>query len=237
MIRSYWILALTLVWNVTGCSRPDRPDISLYLAVHRGDLEQVERHLYWGTDLNAADADGRMPLHVSAANGSIPVARLLLEHGAAVDGLDAQGHTPLHHALMAGRTQLADELVRRGATVDVNTLLWAMVEGHVRDRDVLAFLLRHGVDLDARNARGDTPLLAAIRGHDRVIAKLLIQHGAAIDAAGVDGVTALHLARSSGEEEIERLLLRQGARDVPAGTASTDSGPATSPGSPRGQHR
>jgi ankyrin repeat protein len=99
---------------VMACNRPPEPTLNLYRAIHVGDLDQIKRHLYWGTNINQAGADGDYPLHMAARRGHLVVVEELLEHGAALDVRDASQRTPLQAALLAGKTQTARVLLRRG---------------------------------------------------------------------------------------------------------------------------
>ena len=72
-------------------------------------------------------------------------------------------------------------------------------------------LLSHGAVVDARTARGTTPLaMAAYFGHLSVV-RLLGEGAADINHADVDGVTALHCAAQSKKPEVVRYLLGKGA--------------------------
>lgn len=37
---------------LAACSEPDKPTIALNLAVERGDINQIERHVQTGSDIN-----------------------------------------------------------------------------------------------------------------------------------------------------------------------------------------
>ena len=72
-------IGLIMLLLLTGCAEPDRPTVSLYLAVQRGDIDQIERHIYWGANINQPDPEGQMPLHVAAREGQWVVVELLLK--------------------------------------------------------------------------------------------------------------------------------------------------------------
>ena len=72
-------------------------------------------------------------------------------------------------------------------------------------------LVAQGVDVDARNAQGDTALmLGAVNGHAGVVRSLL-RGAAAVNARRPDGVTALMQAAWKGQNAVAQVLLEHGA--------------------------
>ena len=204
----YSLLMLVLV---VGCADPDRPTIGFHLALQRGDIDQIERHIFWSADLNQTGPNGQMPLHVAAEKGRFIVTELLLKHGADINGKDSSGNTPIHTAIMFGKTQVAELLIKRGASFDPNLMLKDMVKNSVTDRDVVRFLLRNGADINHLSEQGKTPLLDAIQQKNRVLVKLLITNGSDVNKPGNAGQTPLQLAKELKDDSIIRLLLKNGA--------------------------
>ena len=62
--------------------RDRQPISALLLAVHGGREREVAVLLGAGCDVNLADADGITPLMAAAMNGSVAIARQLLDKGA-----------------------------------------------------------------------------------------------------------------------------------------------------------
>lgn len=210
-MRKLIILTLTLL--LAACGEPDHPSIPLYLALQRGDIDQLERHMYWGTDMEALNPDGQRPLHVASAKGNVVMARKLLEHGVKVDAKNKAGDTALQIALLAGRTQVADVLLAHGASLDADALLLRAARQGTPDRDVVRYLVEHGADTEARDPAGDTALLIAVRNGNLRLARHLVDNGADVNVRDADGQSALHLAVQRQEPEVASLLRRYGASD------------------------
>lgn len=203
-------LALSLL--IAGCSEPDRPSITLFLAVQRGDLDQLDRHIHWGADVNATLSNGQKPLHAAAQAGRFVMVKTLLKHGAAIDQVTADGDTALDLAILGGRTQVAELLLSQGADLDPSRLLLKAAANGITGRDIVRFLIEHGADTEQRNDAGDTALLIAIRQYNYRLATHLVTQGADVNVKTADGVSALALAETLELPELISLLRRQGAR-------------------------
>lgn len=206
------LLLLAMVIVSAACTAPDRPSIPLFLAVQRGDIDQLDRHIYWGSDINAMLPNGMHPLEVAAEKGRFVMVRTLLGHGAAIDNRSADGDSALDLAILNGRTQVAELLLERGADLDASQLLLRAAQTGVTDRDVVRFLTERGADTEIRSDDADTPLIVAIRQENHRLAMHLVNQGADVDTQTADGKSALALARELEYGELINLLRRRGAR-------------------------
>lgn len=205
------ITLAALIPLLVGCSEPDKPSVALYLAVQRGDLDQLERHIHWGTDINTVLPNGQYPLHAAADKGRIIMVKTLLKHGADIERTTADGDSALDLAILSGRTQVAEVLLDQGAELDASALLLKAAATGVTDRDTVRFLTERGADLEQRDAAGDTPLLIAIRQDNHRLATHLVNKGADVNVKASDGRSALAIARQLQLPELISLLQRQGA--------------------------
>ena len=203
-------VAIVLAAMLGACSKPDQPTVNLYLTLERGDLDQLKRHIAWGTDVLSPLPDGRTPLQIVAADGREVFVDLLLKAGADPEARGADGHTAMETALINGRVQVATLLAPRGKPIDANALLLVLAQHGTRDRYALAFLLQRGADLNARGPDGDTPLLIAVRRNDRVFVRHLLDRGADPFVTDARGKSALAVAEELGHEDVARLLRNQG---------------------------
>ena len=206
-----FLVSLLLVLQLSACSEPEQPTISLYLAVQRGDINQIERHIHWKSDLNQLDPDGNYPLQVVAKRGKIIEVELLLKHGAEVNAVDPAGQTAVGDALLAGRIRVVDLLLKHGAKLDADALLLKAAREGNNDRDVISYLVRKGANIEARDEQGDTPLLIAIHLGNHRLVRHLINQGADVNTKGANGQSALALALELKSMDIASLLQQQGA--------------------------
>jgi len=170
---------------------PEAPKNPLFYAVRNDLTEQVKQALE-EEGLNPNEArlqDGLTPLHVAVGKGNDDIVALLLDHGADPSLTQGQGGTALHMAVDAGHVPI----VRR--------------------------LLKHeGVDVNARNRWGRTPLMDVLVSTQIVdeatrteILNLLLDAGADVNVQSNDGSTALHAAAWTNRREAVEILLARGA--------------------------
>lgn len=114
---SYWV-PLQEVANYGWESRSERRRQS---AQWQDKLRNAERIFYLllehGADPNIRNHEGRTPLMVTAAKGSIKASAALLDRGADIDTADAKGVTALMQAAGSHQWNTARLLVDRGADV------------------------------------------------------------------------------------------------------------------------
>jgi ankyrin repeat protein len=205
------LLILVAAALLSGCDEPPQPTVNLYHAVHSGDLDQIKRHLFWKTDINRPGPDGSYPLHVAVSRGRVVIARELLSHGARLDARDSLGRTPLHVALANGKIQTAELLLQQGADDDLQALLFDLASEQTLDRDSIELLKSRGVDLNATDPEGRTPLHRTVAAANLKLAKHLISAGADVNLTDSGGKTALEIAEDQGEPTLVTLLEQYGA--------------------------
>jgi len=211
IFKSRILLAAAAVLALGGCGGPDEPTVSLYAALERGDIDQLERHIHWETDVDSPLPRGGYPLHETARLGRIVMLKMLLKQGVQMEPRDSAGRTPLELAILNGRTQAAETLIEAGAGFDPSALLLLSAQENVTDRSLVRFLRQRGANIDIRDPDGHTPLLiAAGHGNHRLIHHLL-EYGADVNARNNAGESALDLVRLKELPEVEKFLLRNGA--------------------------
>ena len=97
----------------------------------------------------------------------------------------------------------ADVHARSGNRLANTALHAAAAGGHT---EVIATLLRHGADVNARQHGGFTALHAAAQDGAAAMVRLLLAHGADPALAADDGTTPLALARAGNHDAAMALL-------------------------------
>lgn len=70
--------------------------------------------------------------------------------------------------------------------------------------------LEQGINVEAADERGVTPLFLAVKNGHRDVMALLLKRGAEVNASRQDGVTPLFIAVQEGRRDVAALLLENG---------------------------
>ena len=229
-----WDLAQTLM-RAGADARP----ISIEEAVRGKQVQLVEYLLGKATPstIDLVDLDDH--LLTAAFNSDPGMVAVLLQNGAEIDALDIDDWTPLHHAADEGSAAAVQALIEAGAN---STLRGADIRGEggmppvsalevaVRGRHdaVVGVMAKHGVDLNAQNEDGWTPLHHAADEGSVSAAQLLLEAGADSTLRGADTpfgeseaqLSALDLAIRGKQDEVVRLMIKLGV-DVNGRSGST----------------
>ena len=202
---------------------------SFVLSCVLGDTEAVREALANGANPNIPDPSGFPPLYSAVRAGTeaplsmhLDVIRLLVSFGADPDASAPSGETPLLLSLRKGTPfgELTALLLELGA--DPNGLSQGVRPLEAASREPasalqLELLLAHGADIRLKDARGCSPLIAAVTASSPETEKvrLLLRAGAeaneAFDLWGDQRLSPLMAAAVLGSPELVRLLLDHGA--------------------------
>lgn len=171
---------------------------ALHNAVKEGNLDEVEKTITAGADVNAffEAQSGMTPLLEIAIQHACKeytpvrflIVQMLLDNKANINTQDRFGVTPLHEAVLSEMSEypvIARMLLARGANPmlctkkeDETPLHWAVKA--VRDKKILkkqiGVLLHYGAGINAQTNEGDTPLMTAItyRQDDDILKQLIL---------------------------------------------------------------
>ncbi len=154
----------------------------LHQAAKTGELEEAERLILGGADLEELDVDGETPLTAAALAGQTAAMKLLVARGADIKRQNRGGFTALHAAAYKGYIQIVDFALDQGAGIDDQdnkagiTALHAAAE---RDYlDIIKLLIERGARIDLEELHGWTPIdRATLKSHGQTV-RLLMDYGA-----------------------------------------------------------
>lgn len=187
----------------------------LHKAAHDDDIQELERLIHAGADIEARDSHGRTPVHVAAYASSDNALIALAAAGADMNALEQQFYDVVTIASVANEPELVSLAIELGNRADLVTspyrgtaLIAAAHLGHV---EVVRRLILGGAPLDHVNNLGWTALIEAIilgdGGPNHVATvKVLIEAGADQMIADREGVLPIAHARARGYNEIIEIL-------------------------------
>jgi ankyrin repeat protein len=167
-----------------------------------------------------------MSLHSLVFDGSVDkVKKNLQRKNININALDESGNTALYYAVSQNHVQLIKLLVANGADVNIvsknsgDTLLHTACGGE-GDVEVVCLLISLGMNVNARNLSGETPLYLASQASSDDVVFILLEFGADPNIADKEGKTPLHQAFFIN---VLNILLKRGAnpniRDTNGATA------------------
>ncbi|KAK5659588.1 hypothetical protein OQA88_790 [Cercophora sp. LCS_1] len=147
------------------------------------------------------------PLWLAAEAGHQAVVELLLNRGAAIEAAGRGGRTPLMVAAERGHEATVRLLLSRGAASEAHGLGLLQRAAHNGHEHIVRLLLDMDAEIEAKDKKGQTPLLTAADAGRKGIVKLLLDRGVSVEATNNYGQTPLHLAASKGNQIFRAFLI------------------------------
>lgn len=198
------------------------------------DLQTALMGPLFRNQVNSKTTTGVTPLHLAARD--CPTGRetkLLLAAGADPDAVAGDGTAPLHNACRGGNHEAVEALLKAGASPELGTkthylretLLHALAQAQESDSvaKIMDVLLMHasehgyGINLNAVDKLGITPLSIAAEFNHVTVLRCLIEKGANLDTVDHDGDTPLHNATTHRSHGAVKLLLGIGTESQVSG--------------------
>lgn len=175
-----------------------------------GDVEEIQKLLSAGVDLNAGGALGATPLFFAFRSGNLVGYNALLVEGANPNAIFEDGDSVMHMAAREGEAEFLHLALMHGGDVNLvggdrklmSPLHRAITYRPGRDDlDRVLMLINAGADLQYRRADGVTPLESSIRLGRFDLAYALIKAGA------TDSVNEIELGqlRAAIDERASRM--------------------------------
>ena len=220
MLRSL-IIAATLAFCGAAHAQtaPSASDIAsytgLHLAAHEGRVDEIDRLITAGADLNARDRAGRTPAHVAAFASHDNAVAALAKGGADMNALENGVYDILTIAAVANDPDLVSLAMELGNKPDLITSVYdgtaLIAAAHLGHHDVVARLVAGGAPLDHVNNLAWTALIEAVvlgdggPDHTKTV-EILVEAGADKTIGDRDGVTPLQHATARGYTDMIVLL-------------------------------
>jgi pectate lyase len=181
----------------------------LSYAITRGRADVAELLLAHGADVDVKSRTGQRPLHLACQLGNKELVQLLIDKGADVNAKDNRGQTPWDMAQRsAQRTGQNEILELLKSKIRVSSI---HIAAQLGDLERVKAFLEEGIDVNAKDENGDTPLHIAAEQDYNDIASLLIDQGGNVNARNQKNYTPLYNAISNSNKDLVGLLIGKGA--------------------------
>jgi ankyrin repeat protein len=167
-------------------------------------------------DMELKNLKGLTALHLAAKNGHLEKVGSLLTANANIEAKDKQKFTPLHYAARQGHVEIVTMLLARGADINSQnkygmTPLLFTVSKWTSESEMVSVLLKHDVNLQARDNKGNSALYYAVmRKHPRIFRMLLNAGAADYDIFSNTASSALwSLVQRPGRERFRKILIEK----------------------------
>ncbi len=181
----------------------------------KGQNAIVKSLMEAGADINRADTGGETLLHHAASRNDAAMVKNLLASGAQINAKSADGRTALMYALDKNRIPIAETLITKGADVNVTDRQRRSILHYLAPLQQAPQLIKQlpseGLNINARDDSGKTPLLIAAMSARWSNVELFASKGADVNIADSVGKTPALMAAEKGNTAVVKSLLDRGA--------------------------
>lgn len=196
---------------------------------HDKILRLVERLISYKADLHVAGNDGRSAIHLAMPVREIAHHILDRVKPSDLHRADKEGDTPLFHAVRAlyspeNPAEITARLLSMDSTLIKHKNKWGetALQKALQAKNIatIHLLIEAGVDINAENKGGYTPLLNIVRNEivrlapqaQQKLINLLLTKGADINKTDARKNTSLHLALSTQQDALAHFLIAHHAK-------------------------
>ncbi|KAF4990353.1 hypothetical protein FGRMN_8488 [Fusarium graminum] len=198
----------------------------IHNAVFYDNFEGIEQLIRAGADVNQTTSTGQTPLMIVQHHKNEVAAQKLLENHECrrlINKGCPEGMTALHYAIQKMSPECVGLLLEAGASTSKITkegynCMHILADSDEQDQqavdEVFHLLQVRGVDLEARDELGNTPLMTAILSGNIIVLKALLSAGASIDAINSRRQNVLWFAARSRDFRVVDCLAEQDLKNL-----------------------
>jgi ankyrin repeat protein len=216
--RGHTAVVAFLVKKGAAVNHADRNGMTpLHFASYEGHTKAAGILIAVGAKVNARTQGNSLPLHGAASGGHVDLCRMLIDEGSELETINDFGYPPILSAAAGGCEEIVKLLADGGADLEAkttngrNALILACEARRNQSPTLIAYLIRNGLDVNARSFDGQSPLMVAIWGENSDVIRTLIESGADVNAVDHYNRTPIMAAAHRGNRDLIRLLVKAGA--------------------------
>ncbi|XP_075973107.1 uncharacterized protein LOC142974576 [Anticarsia gemmatalis] len=197
--------------DISLVKRLDENDrLLIHWAALGGNENLVDYLIDMGSPIDPSDDTNSTPLILASSAGRVEVVKLLLSKGANVNKKTSRGQSPLHYASSKGHIEVAKLLISFDANVNIKDVLEATplhrAAAQGRNNIVELLLACPGIEPNACDSTGSTPLHAACEEDRDAVACMLVKSGASMALLNKDKKTPLDMCSDKLRKMLTSLL-------------------------------
>ncbi len=189
----------------------------LFIAVQEKHQPVVTYLLTKGASVNEKyGPNGLTALYVACSNGSLDIAKVLVDAGANVNLKTTAGFSPLYVAVVQKHQPVVEYLLTKGVSINEKygsngfTALYASCS--IGSLNIAKVLVDAGANVNLKITEGFSPLYVAVLQKHQPVVEYLLTKGASVNEYnGSNGLTALYEACINGSLDIAKVLVDAGA--------------------------
>lgn len=168
-----------------------------------------------GADINRQNFEGETLLHLAASGNDSAMVKTLIDANAKINIKNTLGKTPLMLALEKKRISIAETLIKNGADLSVTDRQKRNILHYfapvVEANKLISSVPLQGINIDAKDENGNTPLLTAAESSRWNNVDLFLSMRANVNISNRVGKTPLLLAGEKGNLSAAKSLIEKGA--------------------------
>ena len=217
--------------NILRVCKDMKGNTILHSACLGGNKNLVAKCIELGISLDNENNEGAKPIHLSAQQGTVAIAVLLLNTDTvSLSAIDKQQNTPLHYAARNSRHGMTQFLLEQGASINTKNLnsntplTLAAYCGSAKS--VMEILKDSSCQVELRDSWGKNVLLIAIEKNEKLIVTEILNHRRGrwlVNEKDDEDKTPLHVVAKHGYVDILDLLLNTNNCDVIALNSSKET--------------